>query len=120
VSSLQFLSSFSGISSCPVVAFGEETLTCEGQPIVAFGEEALTCECRPIVAFGEETLTCEGQPIVAFGEEALTYECQPVVSLMVKRLFLCTNADYNYYSICLLSVLKDVGSHNNFIHALAL
>ncbi len=66
VSSLQFLPSFSEISSCLVVAFGEE---------------ALTCECPPLVAFGEETLTCECRPIVAFGEEALTYECQPVVGL---------------------------------------
>jgi hypothetical protein len=39
---------------------------------------------------------------------------------MMKRLFLCTNADYNYYGICLLSLLKGVGSHNHFICALAL
>jgi hypothetical protein len=106
------------------------------RPVVAFGEEARTYECRPIVAFGEESLTYKCRPIVAFGEEALTYKCRPLValwwrkgsyvrmatgsSLMMKRLFLCTNADYNYYGIYLLSWLKDVGSHNNFLCALAL
>ncbi len=62
------------------------------------------------------------RPIVALlWRRGSSVRMPTVSSLMMKRLFLCTNADYyNYYGICLLSWLKDVGSHNNFLCALAL